>query len=104
MGGTGTALQAEVEASGRRVRQREITTSGTQRCFDTPLTRHLRGSSFVSRPLSHDALWLLKAALHTVVADEQVLEGPEDVTGETTAQMGLYTHTDARTAGVYLST
>ena len=33
-----------------------------------------------------------KAALNVLVADEQHLDGPEDLTGETTAQIGLYSH------------
>jgi hypothetical protein len=51
--------------------------------------------------LSHDALRLLKSALHTFVADERLLEGPEDLTGMTTAQIGLYAHRDqdSRTSG-----
>src|SRR5215207_8095496 len=58
----------------------------------TPLTRHLRGSLSLSRPLSHDALRLLKAAFHTFVPDERVLEGSGGLTGKTTAQIGLYAH------------
>ncbi len=33
-----------------------------------------------------------KLPLRTFVADERVLEGPEDLTGKTTAQIGFYTH------------
>jgi hypothetical protein len=35
---------------------------------------------------------LLKAALHTFVADERVLDCSRDSTGKTTAQIGLYAH------------
>jgi hypothetical protein len=42
--------------------------------------------------LIHDAVELLKAALNVVVGDERLLDGPEDLTGKTTAQSGLYTH------------
>ena len=50
--------------------------------------------------LIHDALRLLKSALHTFVADERLLQGPEDLTGKTTAQIGLYAHRaqDSRTS------
>jgi hypothetical protein len=34
----------------------------------------------------------LKGALNVVVADKRVLDGPEDLTVGTTAQIGLYTH------------
>jgi hypothetical protein len=32
---------------------------------------------------------LLKAALNTLIADERTVDGPEDLTGKTTAQTGL---------------
>jgi hypothetical protein len=35
---------------------------------------------------------VLKAALNVVVADERILESPEDPTGEIRAQIGLYAH------------
>jgi hypothetical protein len=41
---------------------------------------------------SHDALRLLKSAVHTFVADEQTLDDPRDLTEETTAQTDFYTH------------
>jgi transposase len=51
---------------------------------------------------SNEALRLLKAALHTFVADERVLEGPEDLTDKITAQMGLYSQPcqDSRTSDI----
>jgi hypothetical protein len=42
--------------------------------------------------LSHDVPGLLKVSLSVFVADEQILDDPEDLTGKTTAQIGLYTH------------
>jgi hypothetical protein len=42
--------------------------------------------------LSHDALRLLKAALNVVVAEGQTLDDPRDLTQETTARTGFYTH------------
>src|SRR5215218_5842958 len=41
--------------------------------------------------LSHDAPELFKAALSIVVAEERALDGPENLTGKTTAQIGLCT-------------
>jgi hypothetical protein len=35
--------------------------------------------------------------LNALVADEQLLDDPEDITGETRAQIGLYAHTLVRT-------
>jgi hypothetical protein len=49
---------------------------------------------------NHDSLRLLKAALHTFVADEWVLEGPEDLSGETKAQIGLYISISGQVEGV----
>jgi hypothetical protein len=51
--------------------------------------------------LSHDAPELFKAALQVVVAEERALDGPEDLTTETAAQIGLYAHLcqDSRTSG-----
>ena len=46
----------------------------------------------------NDTPELLKAALNFVVADEQHLDGPVDLTHKATAQASLYTHTDVRTA------
>jgi hypothetical protein len=48
--------------------------------------------------LSHDAPELFKAALQVVVAEERALDGPEDLTTETAAQIGLYAHPEVRTA------
>ena len=39
-----------------------------------------------------------KAALEVLVANEQPLDGPEDLTHRTTAQIGLYAHTLVRAA------
>jgi hypothetical protein len=48
----------------------------------------------------NDTPGLLIAALNIVVADERTLDGPEDLTGKTTAQIGLYAHLcqDSRTS------
>ena len=35
---------------------------------------------------------LLKGALNAVVAEERVIDGPEDLTHKTTAQIGFYAH------------
>jgi hypothetical protein len=48
---------------------------------------------------SHYALELFKTAFNTFVADEPTVDDPEDLAGKTTAQMGLYTHTDVRMTG-----
>ena len=48
-----------------------------------------------ARPLLSQAwaMWnYLKAALNVVVADEQTLDDPRDLTEQTTAQTGFYTH------------
>jgi hypothetical protein len=42
--------------------------------------------------LIHDAVEFLKASLNVVVAEERAIDGPEDLTGETRAQIGLYAH------------
>jgi hypothetical protein len=42
--------------------------------------------------LIHDAVELLKASLNVVVGKERALYDPEDLTLETTAQIGLYAH------------
>jgi hypothetical protein len=50
------------------------------------------GSRILPIPLptpSHDAPELLKAALKVFVAEGQTLDGPEDLTEETTAQTGF---------------
>lgn len=38
---------------------------------------------------NHDSFELLKGALNDLVADERTIDGPEDLTGKTTAQTGL---------------
>jgi hypothetical protein len=48
--------------------------------------------------LAHDQ-GVLKAALNVIVADERILESPEDPTGEIRAKSAC-THTEVRTAGV----
>src|SRR5215212_1252169 len=47
----------------------------------------------------NDTPKLLKAALNIVVADEQHLDGPEDLAHGTTAHTGLCLHTDVRMPG-----
>jgi hypothetical protein len=50
--------------------------------------------------LIHDAVELLKTPLNVVVGEERALDGPEDLTTEATAQIGLYAHLcqDSRTS------
>jgi hypothetical protein len=64
---------------------------GPSRGFDTPLTIPLKNPRFLcrSRPRFPQ---LLKAALNVFVAEVQTLDDPEDLTGETFAQTGFYTH------------
>ena len=45
---------------------------------------------------NHDPFELLKATSNVVVAAERALKGPEDLTDETTAQIGLYTPSSGR--------
>jgi hypothetical protein len=59
--------------------------------LDTPLPRQPRGSLFPLPTPSHDAPELFKAASNVFVAAEQALDSPEDLTGMTTAEIGLYT-------------
>ena len=47
------------------------------------------GSSADPQPLSPQ---LLKAALNGLVAERQTLDDPRDLTEQTTAQSGFYTH------------
>jgi hypothetical protein len=65
---------------------------------DTPdqSARGSPNSSIDPEPRSPE---LPKAASNVFVADERALDGPEDLTGETTAQIGLYTYNLVRTAG-----
>jgi hypothetical protein len=49
--------------------------------------------------LFHDVVELLKASLNVVVAEERALNGLEDLTQRTTAQIGLM-HIRVRTTGV----
>jgi hypothetical protein len=39
-----------------------------------------------------DDLGVFKAAVNVVEAEEWLLDGPEDLTYKTTAEIGLYTH------------
>jgi hypothetical protein len=58
------------------------------RRFDTPLRMALKKPRYLCR--SHPRyLQHLKAALKVLVADERTLDGPEDLTGKTTAQNRL---------------
>jgi len=59
--------------------------------FDTPLTMPLKNPRFQcrSRPRYPQ---LLKAALNVVVTEGQTLDGPGDLTEQTTAQTGFYKH------------
>jgi hypothetical protein len=61
--------------------------------------RHLHTPDLLSREptiplptLLHDAVELLKTPLNVIVAEERALDGPEDLTGKTMVQIGLYTH------------
>ena len=59
---------------------------------DTPLTRALNNPRFLYRPSIHYAPELFKVALEVVVAAKRALDGLEDLTEQTTAQSGFYTH------------
>jgi hypothetical protein len=75
----------------RRDRKRKRRISEPSRSFDTPLTIALNNPQFLCR--SHPRFpQLLKAALHTFVAEGQTLDDPRDLTEETTAQTAFYTH------------
>ena len=52
--------------------------------------------------LSPDVPEPFTAALNVFVAEEQALDGPEDLTGKTSAQSGFYTHRglDGRTSTI----
>ena len=66
--------------------------------MDTPLTRPLKISGSSADP-SPQVPELLTTTSNVVVADEQHLDGSGSLTGKTTAQMGLYTHTCVRMPG-----
>jgi hypothetical protein len=54
---------------------------------------HAAEQSLIPLPIpSHDALRLLKSAVHTFVAEGQTLDDPSDLTDKTTAQTDFYTH------------
>jgi hypothetical protein len=61
------------------------------RGFDTPLILSLENSRFLCRSRLRFPQ-LLKGVLNALVADEQTLDGPRDLTHRTTAQTGFYTH------------
>ena len=74
-----------------RDRKRNVRILEPPRGSDTPLTRPLKILKFLcrSRPRYPQRL---KAAFNALVADERTVDGPEDLTEETTAQTGFYTH------------
>jgi hypothetical protein len=74
-----------------RGRKRKVRIFEPSQGFDTPLRMPLKNSRFSCRSRTRYPQ-LLKAAVHTFVADERVLDGPRDLTGKTTAQIGLYVH------------
>jgi hypothetical protein len=67
---------------------------GEQGGIDAPLILSLENPRFLCPlpTLIHDALEILKTPLNVVVAEERALDGPEDLTTETAAHIGLYTH------------
>src|SRR5918999_3069956 len=59
--------------------------------FHTPLNRPLKKPRLLCRSLPRYPQ-LLKAAFNALVADERTVDDPRDLTSETTAQTGFYTH------------
>jgi hypothetical protein len=59
--------------------------------IDTPLIMPLNNPRFLCRSRPRHPQ-LLKAALNVFVAEGQTLDDPRDLTEETTAQSGFYTH------------
>jgi hypothetical protein len=79
--------------------------STAYRPHETPANTHLAGDAggifaeFVEKDVSCSCEYYplqyhssIKAALNVVEADEQLLDGPEDLTGVRSAQIGLYAH------------
>jgi len=50
--------------------------------------------------LIHDAVELLKTPLNVVVGEERALDGPEDLTHDTTVQISLYTPVSGQVEGI----
>ena len=75
----------------RRGRKRKVRISEPSQAFYTPLTMALNNPRFLcrSRPRLPRRL---KAALNVFVAEEQTLDDPRDLTEQTAAQTGFYTH------------
>jgi hypothetical protein len=84
-----------------RGRKRNLRIFEPSRGFDTPLSMPLKNCRFLcrSRPRYPQ---LLKAALNVFVAERQTLDDPRDLTEQTTAQSGFYTHRgqDSRTSSI----
>jgi hypothetical protein len=72
-------------------RKRKVRIFEPSQGSDTPLTRPLNNPQFLcrSRPRFPQ---LLKATLNVFVAEGQTLDDPRDLTEQTTAQIGFYTH------------
>jgi hypothetical protein len=62
-----------------------------QGSIDTPLILSLE-PTIPLLTLIDSAVELLKASLNVVVAEEQAFDGPEGLTSEAAAQIGLYAH------------
>jgi hypothetical protein len=79
--------------------KRKVRIFEPSRGVDTPLNMPLKNSWFLCRSRSRHP-FLLKAALNVFVAEVQSLDDPRDLTEETTAQTGFYTHRglDGRTS------
>jgi len=82
-----------------RGRERKLRISKPSQAFDTALTIVLKNRRFLSRPRARYPQ-LLQAALNVFVAEGQTLDDSRDLTEDTTAQSGLYTHQpqDGRTS------
>ena len=84
-----------------RGRKRKVRIFESSRRFDTPLRMALNNPPVPLPIPSKDVPEPFKAALNVFVAEERALDGPEDLTGKATAQIGLYAHRgqDSRTSG-----
>jgi hypothetical protein len=73
-------------------RKRNVRIFEPSQGFDTPLTMPLK-NPLIPLPIPKPRVpQSFKAALKVVVAAERTLDGPEDLTTETAAQTGFYTH------------
>ena len=74
-----------------RDRKRKVRIFEPSQALNTPLTMPPNNPRFLCRSPPR-CPQLLKAALNVFVAEVRTLDGPEDLSGETTAQIGLYSH------------